>query len=213
MTKGELLRALSRRFGRLATDVVVRVPGLWPVFRRPLRAQFDRLSSEWEEIIAGPDHLAPYEAALESIEPPRRALDLGTGTGAGAFALARRFPDAEVVGADLAERMLAEARRLTPAELARRVRFEQADASGLPYEDGSFDLVALVNMIPFFDELARVVAPGGTVLIAFSRGAATPIYVSPDRLRAELSRRGFSQFADFAAGDGTAVTARKTASA
>src|SRR5204862_5016595 len=129
---------LSRSFARLTTDAVVRFPRLWGLFRRPLRAQFDRLSDGWEEIIAGPDHLAPYEAALESLAPPRRALDLGTGTGAGAFAIARRFPDAEVVGSDLAEGMLAEARRLTPPELAGRVRFEQGDASRLPYADGSF---------------------------------------------------------------------------
>ena len=33
-------------------------------------------------------------------------------------------------------------------------------------------------MIPFFDELARVVRPGGTLVVAFSLGPQTPIYVS-----------------------------------
>jgi ubiquinone/menaquinone biosynthesis C-methylase UbiE len=160
-----------------------------------------------------PDHIAPYEAALESIGPPRRALDLGTGTGAGAFAIARRFPEAEIVGADLAEGMVEEARLKTPSELAARVRFEVADASRLPYEDGAFDLVGLVNMIPFFDELARVVAPGGAVVIAFSNGPGTPIYVPSERLRSELSGRGFAEFADFAAGNGTALLARKAKAA
>ena len=37
------------------------------------------------------------------------------------------------------------------------------DASALPYESAAFDLVTLNNMIPFFDELARVTAPGGYV--------------------------------------------------
>ena len=55
-------------------------------------------------------------------------------------------------------------------------------------------------MIPFFDELARVLAPGGCALFAFSVGAETPIYVPPERLRAELAARGFTDFADFAAG-------------
>lgn len=213
MTKDDLLIRLGRGFARLTTDAVVRFPGLWRLFRRPLRAQFDHLAADWEEITAGPDHLAPYEAALQAVEPPLRALDLGTGTGAGAFAIARRFPEAEVVGADLAERMLEEARRITPAELAGRVRFEVADASHLPYADGAFGLVALSNMIPFFDELARVVAPGGAVLIAFSSGAETPIYVPDGRIRDELSTRGFSQFAEFEAGNGTALTARKGAKA
>jgi ubiquinone/menaquinone biosynthesis C-methylase UbiE len=156
------------------------------------------------------DHLAPYEAALEAIEPPPvRALDLGTGTGQGAFAIARRFLDAEVVGVDLATAMLAEAERKTPDDLRARVRFEAADASALPYPDDSFGLVAHANMIPFFDELVRVLEPGGHALFAFSLGAGTPIYVPAERLQAELERRGFMDFAEFAAGEGTALLARK----
>ena len=138
-----------------------------------------------------------------------RVLDLGTGTGAGAFAIARQFPEAAVVGADLAERMLAEARRKTPPELRDRVAFEPADASALPYADGSFQLVAHANMIPFFDELARVVAPGGHALFAFSGGPTTPIYVAPEKLKEELAARGFTEFADLAAGRGNGVLARK----
>jgi SAM-dependent methyltransferase len=105
--------------------------------------------------------------------------------------------------------MLEEARTKTPPDLGERVRFERADASALPYENESFDLVAHANMIPFFDELARVLAPGGHALFAFSLGADTPIYVPPERLRAELEPRGFADFADFAAGQGIALLARK----
>ena len=79
----------------------------------------------------------------------------------------------------------------------------------LPYPEASFDLVSLANMIPFFDELARVTAPGGTVVFSFSAGAETPIYVPSEVLRKELSKRGFTDFADFAAGNGTALMARK----
>ena len=157
-----------------------------------------------------PTHLAPYETALAAVDPaPARALDLGTGTGQGAFAIARRFPGTEVVGVDLADAMLAEAKRKTPAELAERVRFENGDASSLPFPDASFDLVAHANMIPFFDELARVLAPGGQAVFAFSLGPRTPIYVPSERLRQELARRGFTEFAEFAAGKGTALLAHK----
>jgi SAM-dependent methyltransferase len=203
------LEGLGRKFARLTTNAVVRRPGLWRVFRGLMRRQFDAIAPRWETMRM-PDSAAPFEAGLEAVEPPpRRALDLGTGTGVGARAVASRFPAAEVVGADLAERMLAEARRTLPPELADRVRFELADASRLPYDDGSFDLVTLANMIPFFDELARVVAPGGQVLFAYSGGAGTPIYVPAERLRSELERRGFTEFAEFAAGRGTAFLARK----
>ena len=64
-------------------------------------------------------------------------------------------------------------------------------------------------MNPFFHELDRVLAPGGQVLFAFSVGASTPIYVPPERLRTELERRGFTDFADFGAAEGTALLARK----
>lgn len=200
---------LGRRFARLATNAVVRNPRSWRLFRGLLRRQFQNLAPGWDEL-RGSDHLAPFERALGAVQPtPRRALDLGTGTGQGAFALARRFPEAEVVGVDLAPGMIVEAKRKTPGELRRRLRFEVADASCLPYEDGTFDLVGLANMIPFFDELARVVAPGGSVVFGFSSGPQTPIYVPEERLREELERRGFAQFASFAAGSGTAFLARK----
>jgi SAM-dependent methyltransferase len=207
--KQQIVTRLGRKFARLTTDVAVRQPRLWRLFRPLMRKQFDSIAPQWDTM-RDPAHLASYETALDSIEPaPARALDLGTGTGQGAFALARRFPQAQVVGADLADRMLEEARRKTPSELGARVRFERADASELPYENESFDLVALANMIPFFDELDRVLAPGGHALFAFSMGADTPIYVPPERLRKELGRRGFTDFADFTAAHGTALLARK----
>lgn len=204
-----MLETLGRKFARLTTNAVVRNPRLWRFFRPVMRRQFDAIAAEWDTLRLA-DYLVPFETALQAVEPPpRRALDLGTGTGQGAFAIARRFPDAEVVGADLADRMLAEARRRVPTELSERIRFERADASTLPFADASFELVSHINMIPFFDEVARVLAPGGQVLFAFSSGPATPIYVPLERLRGELKRRGFTEFADFAAARGNALLARK----
>jgi SAM-dependent methyltransferase len=204
----EARRLAGQRFARLTTDVVVRRPGLWRLFRRPLGSYFTRLAPRWEAM-RNPRHLAAFEAALEKVDLPRRALDLGTGTGAGARAIARRFPGCEVVGVDLAVGMVDEARRSLPPELADRLRFEQADASALPFADGEFDLVALANMIPFFDELARVTAAPGSAVFSFSAGATTPIYVAPRRLRGELGRRGFSDFEEIAVEGGTAFIARK----
>lgn len=187
----------------------MRRPWAWRLLRRLTRRQFNRIAPVWDKRRT-PEAFASLEAALDSIDrPPKRALDLGTGTGRAAFILARRYPEAEVVGADLAAAMLDQARELTPPELADRVRFEEADAERLRYPDGEFDLVTLANMIPFFDELARVTAPGGRVVFSFSVGPDTPIYVPPEVLEKELSKRGFSDFADFAAGDGTALVARK----
>lgn len=199
---------LGQWFARLVTDIVVRRPALWRVFRPLLRGMFDRLAPVWD---AGRDsqRTAPYEAALARVDGVREALDVGTGTGDGALSIAERFPDANVVGVDVAPRMLAEAERKVPADVRERVRFQVADASRLPFADASFDLVAHSNMIPFLDEAARILRPGGHVLFSWTAGDGTPIYVAPERLRAELSRRGFADFEELAAGRGTAFLARK----
>jgi SAM-dependent methyltransferase len=200
---------LGRKFARLVTNAVVGRPKLWRFFRGPIRAQFDRLAPRWDAM-RSEDAFAPLEQALDAVpSAPGRILDLGTGTGLAAFLLARRFPEAEVLGVDVADRMVAIAEEHTPPELAGRVRFQQADAARLPFEDGSFELVSLANMIPFFDELGRVTASGGRVVFSFSAGPETPIWVPPARLRAELAPLGFVEFADFEAAGGTALLARK----
>ncbi|HEU5363336.1 MAG TPA: class I SAM-dependent methyltransferase [Gaiellaceae bacterium] len=194
----------GQRFARLATTVVVRVPGAWRLFRGPLTRGFDRLAPSWEGRVSD-EGLRPLLASVAELsEAPARVLDVGTGTGRAARALAARWPDADVTGVDASRGMLEEARRV-----GGRVRYESADAASLPYPDGAFELVALNNMIPFFDELARVTASGGHVAIAFGMGDRTPIYVPLDRVRAELERRGFSHVANFAEGGGTALLARK----
>ena len=114
-----------------------------------------------------------------------------------------------MVGVDLSPVMIDRASALLPAALAGRVRFQVADADALPFPDGSFDLVVLLNMIPFFAELARVTAPGGTLVLAFYSGPATPIYVPPATLRDRLSEVGFGGFDELAAGEGTAFVARR----
>lgn len=199
---------IGRRFSRLATRAVVAQPSLWRFFRGLVRAQFDRLASGWDARL-GAEALAPLRAALDLVPEPRTALDLGTGSGKGARLLAERFPGATVTGADLSPAMIEQARALLPSELSGRVRFEVADASALPFENDSFDLVVLLNMIPFFPELARVTAKGGTVVISFSFGAGTPIYVPAETLKERLGQLGFRSFEEIEVGPGTALVARK----
>ena len=112
---------------------------------------------------------------------------------------------------DLSPAMIEEARKVLPAELSGRVRFEVADASRLQFEDEAFDLVVLLNMIPFFGELARVTAPGGRVAAASSFGPQTPIYVPPETLRRHLASLGFGDFEELTAGEGIALLASRPA--
>jgi ubiquinone/menaquinone biosynthesis C-methylase UbiE len=205
----KLSETVGRRFARLATNQVVKHPHLWKLFRGPMRSMFDRIAPVWD-VDRSPEAFAPLEQALARVSSARRVLDLGTGTGEAAFKVANRFPGAEVVGADLSPAMLVEARRKAPPELEDRVRFDEVDAERLPYADEWFDLVTLANMIPFFGELDRVVAPGGWIVFAWSVGPETPIYVPPEVLTRELGARGYSDFAEIAAGNGTAFVARKS---
>ena len=102
--------------------------------------------------------------------PGMRILDVATGTGMVAFALAAR--GAEVIGLDQSEAMLAAARaRLarTPA-LAPRITFLLGEAEALPFADGEFDALSFTYLLRYVDdraatmrELARVVAPGGRI--------------------------------------------------
>jgi SAM-dependent methyltransferase len=205
----ERLVGVAKRFARIATRAVVARPALWRLFRGPLRKQFDWLAPYWEGR-RGPEDLASLEEALRRLGgEPRRVLDLGTGTGLAARFLAGRFPNAQVVGVDLSPAMVDEARRLLPAELDGRVHFVVADASALPFTDGEFDLVVLLNMIPFFDELARVTAPGGAVALSWSSGPETPIYTPPETVKERLTPLGFERYEDIAAEGTTALVARR----
>ena len=195
---------IGQRFARFVTDVVVRAPFLWRIFRGRMTRNFDLLAPEWDSTRVSRERLTPMIAALDATGAPTRALDVGTGTGAVARLISERWPDAEVTGVDVSPGMIAEARRLG------NERYDVGDASALPYGDAAFDLVTLNNMIPFFDELARVTAPGGYVAVAYSMGPKTPIWVPLERVRDELQRRGFLHVADFEAGTGVALLARRS---
>jgi demethylmenaquinone methyltransferase/2-methoxy-6-polyprenyl-1,4-benzoquinol methylase len=101
-----------------------------------------------------------------------RALDLCTGTGDLALALAARVkPGGEVVGTDFAEAMLERALAKAAARGAP-VRFELADALALPFPDDSFDAATvafgarnLADLDAGLREMARVVRPGGRVVV------------------------------------------------
>jgi ubiquinone/menaquinone biosynthesis C-methylase UbiE len=101
-------------------------------------------------------------------------LDLGTGPGYVARELACRRPELRVMGLDLAVHMVEKANhRARQAGLTGRSLWPQADAHRLPVADRSVDLVissfALhhwTDPLCVFDEIARVLKPGGCYYLA-----------------------------------------------
>jgi len=105
-----------------------------------------------------------------------RALDVGCGTGAFAYALAPLV--GEVVGVDSSEEYLASAREHAP----EGCRFVMGNAESLDFPYGDFDLVGCLRVLHHVrrpelvvSELARVARPGGTILLADQLGDVDPI--------------------------------------
>ena len=109
---------------------------------------------------------------------PGRILDVATGTGDLAIAMARRLRDVQVLGVDLSEQMLAVARRKIEARgLDGRIVLDRGDAERLAVADASVDVATVAFGVRNFGdlgaglrELARTIKPGGKVVILeFSR--------------------------------------------
>jgi len=171
-----------------------------------MRRFFSERAVGWDERTGAgsPEHLAALAAATLHVSPsPERVLDIGCGTGAATLFLAREFPQARVRGVDISEEMIAEATAKVGLDPEGRIAFKVGDASALPYPDQAFDLIAQVNMPPFFEEMVRVLRPEGHVIVVASWGAETPFYTPPRLLRWKLAQRGVVEVEAGAAGSGT----------
>jgi ubiquinone/menaquinone biosynthesis C-methylase UbiE len=114
---------------------------------------------------------------------PRQVLETAAGTGVVTEALRKALPEAEIVATDLNPPMLELARERVGSG---KVRFEQADAQELPFDDASFDLVVCQFGAMFFPdkvrghgEARRVLRDGGHYLLAIwdriERNAVTDV--------------------------------------
>ncbi|HVK60891.1 MAG TPA: bifunctional demethylmenaquinone methyltransferase/2-methoxy-6-polyprenyl-1,4-benzoquinol methylase UbiE [Bdellovibrionales bacterium] len=142
-----------------------------------IRAMFNEIAPGYDRannILSGGIHHLWRKSLvrLSGAKAGDRVLDCATGTGdlAIEFKLAV-VPNGRVVGTDFSPEMLKPA----PAKAAKRgleIRFEQADVTQLNFADASFDIASISfgirnveDPVKGLSELARVVRPGGAVMV------------------------------------------------
>jgi ubiquinone/menaquinone biosynthesis C-methylase UbiE len=111
--------------------------------------------------------------ALLDLHPGQTVLEAGSGTGEDAQEMAKRVaPGGQVVGLDMSQIMIDEARRRLQ-EPSLLLRFVRGDIQHLPFEDATFDrsvadrtFIHLPDPARALSELVRVTKPGGQILIA-----------------------------------------------
>jgi SAM-dependent methyltransferase len=179
---------------------------------RWLAAQFARPSGWAGQWLIGPwlDHIsrAMNRRTLEllDLEPQDRVLEVGFG-GGDLLGLMLALEPAEVIGADISEAMVARARRRFRGE--RKLSLFQASVDALPLPDGALDKACSVNNLYFWPdpqaalaELARVLRPGGRLVIAFEppeelrkwRGSRFGFRLcAPDQVAALAGEAGFGR--------------------
>ena len=112
-------------------------------------------------------HRPFWRWALRSLPAASSILDIGGGRGGALRILGSRFPQASLTLIDPSPVSISAAGR------NRRIRAVQGRCEALPFDDESFDLIILLDSVYYIDinkafpEITRVLADGGTVIVAF----------------------------------------------
>jgi SAM-dependent methyltransferase len=176
------------------------------------RASYNRIASAYAAHFADEFDHKPLERRLltefAAANAPGLIADIGCGPGQAAAYLSGCGSD--VVGVDLADEMVEQARRLYPA-----LRFERADMRALPFADGALAgivaLYCLIHLAPdeipaALAEFRRTLRPGGALLVSFHIGEETRHveemlgeavnldfrFFTPDAMRQWITHAGFT---------------------
>lgn len=98
------------------------------------------------------------------IKPKMSILDLGTGSGYLSFAVAEKYPDAEVIGLDIVEKTLENNRKRVVDEKLDNISFVTYDGMDFPFSDGRFDMVISRYALHHFPEIQMSISEVSRVL-------------------------------------------------
>lgn len=160
--------ALERVVAAYRTGDGVAYPLYGAAFRRG-QAGINRPAFLTDLVTSWIPSMPDVHAALTSV--PQRVADVGCGAGWSTIAMANAFPGADVVGCDLDEASVRDARD-NAALAGVRVRFDVRDAAAMA-ADGPFDLILVLEALhdmsrprEVLTALRAALAPGGSVLVA-----------------------------------------------
>ncbi len=179
--------------GRTLAQRAMRNPVLPLIYERVWRPVGFTLASAGRSTTAEQERIDAFLA----LAPGARVLDVACGPGNTTRRLLRTLgPDGRITGLDAAPAMIARARADTDDP---RVDYIQGDATAMPFADGAFNAVTCLGALylvedaeAVLDELVRVVAPGGRVVVLTSvhRGPA-PLHGLADALMRPAGMRVF----------------------
>lgn len=158
--------------------------------------------------MSSPPPLTPLAAAVLHVARPERVLQVACGDGEAALFLAREFPTARVRGIDADAGAVTAAAGRVGLDPEGRVAFKVGGPRRIPYPEGNFDLVAALDARPSPKELARVLRPGGHLVLVATRGGAVGSDLAGRLLARGLRRRGFEALVSERAGTGSFTVLR-----
>lgn len=152
--------------------------------------------------------LTPLATATLAVGRPESVLEVECGEGDGALFLAREFPRARVRGVDTDDGAVRRATARIGLDPEGRIAFKVGSPRALPFPDDHFDLVAAFDGRLAVAETARVLRPGGFLVIAHSNRLHASSKLGSRVASWRFGRAGFVPVEADRAGDGSFSVSR-----